>query len=65
MEKEIGKKRCVTEIIYIKKRNNSLNKITDVDALPSVFTTILNKMLTRAKKLLSCFFMRCVFDIQM
>ena len=38
------KKRCVAEMIYIKKQNNSLNKITDIDALPSVYTAVLNKM---------------------
>ena len=35
------KKRCVAEMIYIKKQNDSLNKITDIYALPSVYTTTL------------------------
>ena len=38
------KKRCVVEMVYIKKQNNGLNKITDIDALPSVYTTVLNKI---------------------
>ena len=39
------KKRCVAEMFYTKKQNNSQNKITDINALPYVYTTsVLNKM---------------------
>ena len=38
------KKRCVAEMICIKKQNNTLNKVTDIDALPAVYNTTLNKM---------------------
>ena len=31
-------------MIDIKNQNNSLNKITDIDALRSMYTTTLNKL---------------------
>ena len=48
-------------MMYIKKQNNSLNKITDINALPSVYTTVLNKMYKiRATELWSNIVMRGV-----
>lgn len=38
------KKRLLSEMMYIKRQNNSLNLQTDTDCLPDIYTTVLEKL---------------------